>query len=180
MSARIALSSLIVISAVAATVLWLRPNEQAPVEVTPHAVPDAPTPAPSNAPVMTYEAPKIVRDPKPEERERMFKLPNGEFVASLNGVLNAADMLWPTEIPFSPIVGRERDAHGHEWYVHADGSKSTNRMVFRSDLGRMDPITTVANPTAPLPMEPSEPGAPKGETAENAKGGAPGAGGVRK
>lgn len=180
MSARIALTSLIVISAVAATVLWLRPNEQAPVGVTPQAAPDVPAPAPSNAPVMTYEAPTIVREPKPEERDRMFKLPNGEFVASLNGVRDAPEMLWPKDIPYSPIVGRERDTHGQEWYVHADGSKSTNRMVFRSDLGRMDPITTVANPTAPLPMEPNEAEAAKRQMEENAKGGAPGAGGVRK
>lgn len=180
MSARIALSSLIVISAVAATVLWLRPNEQAPLAVTPQAVPDLPAPTPSNAPVMTYEAPTIVHAPKPEERDRMFKLPNGDFVASLNGVLNAPEMLWPKDIPYSPIVGRERDTRGHEWYVHADGSKSTNRMVFRSDLGRMDPITTVANPTAPLPMEPNELEEAKRQMEENAKGGAPGAGGVRK
>ena len=67
---------------------------------------------------------------------------------------DAPPMQWPAELPYSPIIGRERDAHGLDWYVHADGSKSITQMVFRRDLGRLDPVTNVFNPAKVLPMEP--------------------------
>ncbi len=163
MSSRTAIASLAVVAAAAAVVLWVRPADDKPtdlpVSASPSAEGEVPKPPP---PVLTYEAPPIVREPKAEEKERLLKLPTGEYVPALNGVLNPAAMQWPSTIPYSPIVGRERDSHGQDWYVHADGSKSTTTMVFRSDLGRMDPVTQVANPNATLPMEgtPDATGAP--------------------
>jgi hypothetical protein len=38
--------------------------------------------------------------------------------------------------------------------VHADGSRSTTEMVWRSDLGRYDATTRLARPTPTAPMLP--------------------------
>ncbi|MEZ5964900.1 MAG: hypothetical protein R3F56_13755 [Planctomycetota bacterium] len=86
----------------------------------------------------------------------MLELPNGEFVPALNGVRGAPPMEWPADRPFSPIIGRVRTTE-LEWYVHADGTRSTTQMSFRTDLSRFDAVTTLANP-APLGQIPAAEG----------------------
>ena len=80
-------------------------------------------------------------------------LPSGENVPALNGVNESVKLLWPTDLPYSPIVGTQREVDGLEWYVHADGSRSTTQMVFRSDVGRKVAMSVVANPKAPVPIK---------------------------
>jgi len=90
----------------------------------------------------------------PEEEVQMLKLPDGSEVAPLNGVKQPAAMVWQNP-QWSPIVGTEH-SNGIDWYVHADGTRTTTVMLWRSDLGRTDAITwsfhpREAVPTAPLP-----------------------------
>lgn len=125
---------------------------------------------------LQYTAPVATRTPEPAARHRLVLLPNGEYVPTLNGVLDAPAMDWPASIPYSPIIGRESTST-LDWYVHADGSKSTTQMVFRTDLGRMGPVTTVANPAPVGQRPPDEPGLePKGG---DKKAGAPAGGADR-
>ncbi len=132
----------------AGTIVWLT-RETAPhdpVAPSPAPPPTVPAPPRPEAPVLTYGAPKAVRAPTTRDRRNLLSLPNGDFVPTLNGVLDAPPLSWPPEVPFSPIVGTERDTRGQEWYVHADGARSTTSMVFRSDEGRLAPVTSLALP----------------------------------
>src|SRR5690606_2404206 len=112
----------------------------------------------AEAPVLQvrYTAPETVQNPDESAKRRMVRLPNGEYVRALNGAVDAPPMQWPNDRPFSPIIGIERDTNGKDWWVHADNTKSTTEMVFRSDLGRHDAVTQVCNPTPALPLEPRE------------------------
>ena len=101
-------------------------------------------------PVRVAESPTPAPDPA---RRDLLELPDGSFVPCLNGATNAAPLRkgWDPRLPYSPIVRVERDA-GIDWYVHADGTKSTTVMVYRSDLGRDDALTRVAH-VAPTPPQ---------------------------
>lgn len=88
----------------------------------------------------------------PSDRSRMLQLPDGSFVPALNGAIDPPAISWPSDKPWSPIVGREIDTVGKEWYVHADGTKTITDMVWRSDLGRKDGFTGVNHPMAPGTM----------------------------
>ncbi|MEE9127646.1 MAG: hypothetical protein V3U11_10950, partial [Planctomycetota bacterium] len=83
-------------------------------------------------------------------------LPDGSRVPVLNGAYGAPAMDWPAQVPWSPIKGREIDSMGYEWYVHEDGSKSTTRMTYHSQIGREEAMTSVYNPIKPLPLDPAE------------------------
>ena len=85
--------------------------------------------------------------PKPE---RYLNLPDGTFVAPLNGVQEPAPFLWPKNIPFAPIIGKELDDHGRWWYLHKDGSKSTTYMAMHPQTGKLDARTDIANPRTPI------------------------------
>ena len=80
-------------------------------------------------------------------------LPDGTFVAPLNGVVSPAQFKW-TKGPYAPIVGKRRGKEPGSWwwYVHADGTMSTTAMVMREDLGRTDAVTIVAHPEATAPI----------------------------
>lgn len=155
MNLRLGLAALLVAGAATGVYLW-NPDQPAiddtPVPPVQQSTPDAPPPRLA----VDYTAPTAVRDPDAATRARMVRLPNGDFVPSLNGVINAPPMEWGDATPYSPIIGKERDSRGQEWYVHMDGSKSTTTNVYRSDLGRYDGSTQVAHPTPALPMEPNE------------------------
>ncbi len=152
---------------------WATSSDEPPTHLD---QPPAPVAAPTAPPArLQYTAPVATRTPEPAARKRMVLLPNGDYVPTLNGVLDAPAMDWPTSIPYSPIIGRESTAT-LDWYVHADGSKSTTQMAFRTDLGRMGPVTTVANP-APVGQRPAdEPGLEPKRQGPKAGSSAPGAG----
>ena len=105
------------------------------------------------SPPAVVDAPEVVHAPDPfgvvatppADRSAYIELPDGTFAPALNGVRNAPAMKWTADEPFAPIVGKETH-QGVEWYSHADGSKSTTSVVFRPDLGRDDPVTSVATP----------------------------------
>ncbi len=96
----------------------------------------------------TCEAPAAAAD------DTQLLLPDGSSVPALNGARAPQPMrdVWPVSVPWSPITGVEHSPAGIDWYVHADGSRSTTQMVWRADLGRMDAMTRLARPTPQVPM----------------------------
>lgn len=76
-------------------------------------------------------------------------LPDGTFVPCLNGTVGAPPLSphWGNR-PWSPIVATERSDVGVDWYVHADGTRTTTEMKWRPDLGRLDAMTRIAVPVA--------------------------------
>ncbi len=120
-----------------------RPVVEAPsvVAVTPEAKSGAIAAAATAAPVANGPAPKA-------DRSRQLELPDGTFVAALNGARDPAPLheFWGSQIPWSPIVGVEQNEHGVDWYRHENGSYSTTQMVWRSDLKRHAAMTRVGHP----------------------------------
>jgi hypothetical protein len=113
-----------------------------------------PAPAPAAAPAVTQPAALLPRaiaavpvPPPAADHRAELELPDGTFVPSLNGAVGARPIAtaWGSQ-PWSPIVATERSDRGVDWYVHADGSRSTTEMQFRSDLARLDALTRVAHP----------------------------------
>lgn len=88
--------------------------------------------------------------------DAMWLLPDGSRIATLNGARSPRPLqeAWPPNVPWSPIVGFERSPAGVDWYVHADGSKSTTEMKWREDLRRYDAVTRLARPTPHAPNAP--------------------------
>lgn len=85
--------------------------------------------------------------------ETTLLLPDGSRVPALNGARSPKPMseVWPVSVPWSPITGVEHSPAGIDWFVHADGSRSTTQMVWRADLGREDAMTRLARPTPQVP-----------------------------
>lgn len=163
--------------AAAGAALWWWPADTQASASPEVSAPSARGDSKAEAPVLQarWTAPPTVKNPDVEAKRRMVQLPTGEYVQGLNGVIDCGRLAWPSDRPYSPIIGVERSPDGKDWWVHADGSKSISEMVFRSDLGRHDATTLVHNPTPGLPLEPAAMSRAKGE-AEAA--GKPGAGGV--
>jgi hypothetical protein len=107
-------------------------------------------------PVAAPLAPANTQECETADATSTLLLPDGSRVAALNGARSPRAMseVWPTGVPWSPITGVERSPAGIDWFVHADGSRSTTQMVWRADLGRMDAMTRLARPTprASLPV----------------------------
>lgn len=74
------------------------------------------------------------------------KLPDGSVREALNGVVGAPAITWDPGRPWSPIVEIRRFDDGLDWFVHADGTRSTTRYFFRPDLGREDASTLTQHP----------------------------------
>lgn len=108
---------------------------------------------------------------------RSIRMPDGKYLPALNGVLNPPALTWPTGRPYSPVVGTERDTRGDDWYVHADGSKSTMKMIQMNRQGRIsvEPVSYVANPQPTLPVldESRGVGGGKGDAGSKEPGQAP-------
>jgi hypothetical protein len=116
---------------------------------------DVPPPADVSSPAATESTPgsappatlasKVATSltPGPDQ----LALPDGTFIACLNGATGAPPLkdYWGSR-PWSPIVGLERSDLGVDWYVHADGTRTTTEMKWRPDLGRIDAMTRLAVP----------------------------------
>lgn len=150
----------LILCASAGAALWWWPtaSEDANPTVAPTPSAQSTSPAESEVPVLNaaWKAPAEVQNPNREEMRRMIKLPSGAYVKALNGAVDARPLDWPADRPYSPIIRVERASDGKEWWVHADGSKSTTEMVYRSDLGRHDAVTQVANPAPTMGMAPED------------------------
>lgn len=87
--------------------------------------------------------------PSAEDRPRYVEMPDGSWLPALNGVRGAPKSSWNPERPYARVVrvDRMQDA---DWYVHADGTWTTTRSVFRKDLGRDDPQSYALHPQPDL------------------------------
>lgn len=114
---------------------------------TPAAPPDERAAAPAAG------APPVTAATRAEPAGATWLLPDGSCVAALNGAVDPKPLAdaWPAGVPWSPIIGVERSPAGLDWYVHADGSKSTTEMKWRADLGREDAVTRLARPAPQTP-----------------------------
>jgi hypothetical protein len=104
-----------------------------------------PTPAASPPPVSAPQqvAPPMSRAGAPK---RQLEMPDGTLLAPLNGAVDPPKPRWQRGRPYSPVVGVQRLADGRDTYVHADGSRTTTFMTFRTDLGREVAVTHVLSP----------------------------------
>lgn len=130
-----------------AAVWWLWPSSAprpSPATTAPPAAAPAPVP-------VTADPGKTPPPAAAAEHRFELQLPDGSYVPALNGAVGAAPLarFWGNW-PWSPITGTMRSDAGVDWYTHADGSRSTTEMKWRSDLGRMDAMTRVAHP-GPVP-----------------------------
>jgi len=118
----------------------LAPAEAPPIAAALEAEPATAAAAPASAPVAEVTAPMV-------DRSHQLELPDGTFVAALNGATDAAPLqqFWGSQVPWSPIVGVERNDQGVDWYRHENGSYSTTQMVWRSDLKRHAAMTRVGH-----------------------------------
>jgi hypothetical protein len=158
------LISLLVAFAATALFEWPRANATQPI-VTPIATPAVATPAVAHAAAASApDAERAGPVPAPvggagaAAHRRELQLPDGSYVPALNGAEGAPplQLFWEAGRPWSPIVGVARSDAGVDWYVHADGSRSTTEMKWRGDLGRLDALTRVAHPgDAPPPALPA-------------------------
>lgn len=104
-----------------------------------------PTPAASPPPVSEPQAVAlpVPRAPTPKGQ---LAMPDGTFLAPLNGAVDPPRPRWQRGRPYAPVVGVQRLADGRDTYVHADGSRTTTLMTFRADLGREVAVTHVLSP----------------------------------
>ena len=154
MRAPIVISVFVLLSAVVVWASWLESRPQAQPRLT---VESRPQTLPGSQPAPVVRSVEPVRASPTPPGATSLALPDGTFVPLLNGVREApAGGWWPADRPWSPIVSKERYADGAEWYVHADGCKSTTIMVWRSDLNREDPAVNLAIPVPALPVRPPQ------------------------
>ncbi len=117
---------------------------------TPSSAKDASPPVPSASPESAVLDTAAVES-LPED-QRLY-MPDGSALPALNGATGLVrKQWWPGNRPWSPIKSKITTPDGVEWYVHEDGSRSTTRMVFRSDLGRKDAHVTFLSPGDPVPL----------------------------
>lgn len=111
-----------------------------------------------------------LRSTEPDDGElaRFVRMPDGTWLPALNGVTGVDPILWEPGRPYAPVVGVERLADGFDWYVHADGTRTTTRSMWRPDLGREDPTALTQHPRdVGQPVEVLAPGvAPAGAPGE--------------
>ena len=138
-----------VAAVVAIAAVRLRGDEPAPGPGSPPTVVSAPAAASTAAPAPVV----VVREVTGEGR---LALPDGTFVPMLNDAIGALSLAecWGAR-PWSPIVRTERSDLGVDWYVHADGTRTTTEMKWRPDLRRFDALTRIAVPNGePPPVKP--------------------------
>jgi hypothetical protein len=135
---------LVLLVAVGAVYYAFRVSEASEVAV-PSPPPDPKPEPPKQAAPVIAPAP-LTTEPKPLGAEMVY--PDGSRYPNLNGIKIGPAILWPKERPYSPVNGTIKDAQGVEWYTHVDGSRST--VMF--DQGSKQPVSLVANPTAPVPV----------------------------
>jgi hypothetical protein len=119
--------------------------------------PPAGTQAGTPAPLQGGVAAAVEQVPATESRKDVLVLPDGSTVPLLNNCTGSVDLArgWGDH-PWSPIVAREVDPHGWEWYIHEDGTYTQTKMIWRKDLGKYEPLLQVARKAAVAPIAPED------------------------
>lgn len=139
--------------------IWLALRKPA-VEVPPPTASQPTSVSRPSVPELTAKE-GITPTRSPTDVHAMVRYPDGTYLPALNGVRGAPAFQWPAGRPFSPVVGKI-GAPPNEWYVHADGCRSTTTMTYRSDIQRESPMSHVAEPLKPAAPDPEDkPGDPK-------------------
>src|SRR5262245_52856841 len=114
--------------ALAAWLLWrdpgpapATPTGTPPTAAVPQAAP-APAAVPPRAAAEGRAAPPAA---KATEQPDWMAFPDGSALPPLNGVTKSPKLTWHRMLPYTKVVGTERDAQGREWYVHENGARST-------------------------------------------------------
>src|SRR5262245_40423854 len=95
--------------------------------------PPAPQPAPAAA--------------KAGDHPDWIAFPDGSALPPLNGVAKAPKLTWHRLLPYTKVVGKERDAQGREWYVHENGARSTTYIDARGQA-----VGELSMPSATKPI----------------------------
>lgn len=167
------LLTVILLGAAGGAAIWYltaKPGTSDEARTPPIPEKPASTPSVAKTPGPVTAAPLQPQNPNTIDVSRSIRMPDGKYLPALNGVLNPPALGWPKDRPYSPVVGTERDTRGNDWYLHADGSKSTMNMIDMNRGGRVvrEAVTQVANPQAALPVQHEESGSgsrPGGGTA---------------
>lgn len=123
--------------------------------VAPSAVPLAPAAevaavasaaAPVPVAVQAPRAPDAAAPARAVASTEGLRYPDGSLRAGLNGVTERLEPSFTDCLPFAPIVGVERDYHGLDWYVHANGARSTS---FRDGRGFPFALAYMPGPQRP-------------------------------
>jgi len=141
------------IAAIASTAasgwLWRSLCDHAPVDAPATLSSCNAAPAAPPAVATPEQPPAPVQPPGPHD---FVIYPDGSRWPALNGVTEPPRLAWHHGRPFAPVTGRERGRDGRDWYVHADGSRSTTWWSWRPDLGRWAAITDMTSPAGRQPI----------------------------
>ena len=149
---------LLTLTALAGVSFWLARSSKTPGDAAPSSVtaPAEPSAAPRAAAATVGDlAPRAetASQAAPVDRSHQLELPDGTFVAALNGATDPKPLaeFWGSQIPWSPIVGVEQNDKGVAWYRHENGSYSTTETLWDSAGKRYVTLTRVAHqgPAAP-------------------------------
>lgn len=77
--------------------------------------------------------------------------PDHTWYPPLNGCARAPAIVFHQFAPFAAVVGIRRDAQGRDWYLHANGVRST---MYRDARGEIVGLVSKDMPTQPLLPEP--------------------------
>lgn len=122
-----------------------------PAEASPPEAQGAAANSERSATEFDADTPGIHPEPRSEvsDLHGKLELPDGTFVPTLNGVESAPALgrSWRPSIPWSPIERIETAPDGVQWYVHADGTRSTTVMAWHSQQAQWVAVTRVGHPT---------------------------------
>src|SRR5262245_38438417 len=124
-----------------------RPPAQGPAE----AGSRGPVPIQDQAPTATPpQQPQPQPAPaagKAAEHPDWLAFPDGTALPPLNGVTKAPKITWHRLLPYTKVVGKERDAQGRDWYVHENGARSTTYIDARGQA-----VGELSMPSATKPI----------------------------
>lgn len=117
-----------------------------PLAPTAEVVAVASAAAPAPVAVQAPPAPDAAPQAHAVASTEGLRYPDGSVRAGLNGVTDRLEPSFTDCLPFAPIVGVERDYHGLDWYVHANGARSTS---FRDGRGLPFALAYMPGPQRP-------------------------------
>lgn len=130
--------------------LWI---DRADAEPIAGEAPEAAVPAATPEPMVASFVP-LAEVPRPAVPQSAIRYPDGGVFPALNGVAVSIDLIWPSGRPYSPIIGKRVEGPPEylEWYVHADGSHSTTKMMQVTRGGPLQPVGMVRSEAQMAPV----------------------------